>query len=84
MVTPWKLPGRIGGRSRIDGAVPARKVEGQDTTPGPVPVEKDFAGEEPEPVDEDLAGGESRPSAESPGRPSGAGYNKWDRASGKK
>ena len=64
MVTPWKLPGRIGGRSRIDGAVPARKVEGQDTTPGPVSVDQDFAGEEPEAVEEDLAGGESAPSAE--------------------
>ena len=61
---PWKLPGRIGGRSRIDDAVPARKVEGQDTTPGPVSVEQDFAGEEPEAVEEDLAGGESRRSAE--------------------
>ena len=60
----WKLPGRIGGRSRIDGALPARKVEGQDTTPGPVSVEQDFAGEEPEAVEEDLVGGESGPSAD--------------------
>ena len=55
---------RIKGRSRIEGAAPARKVEGQDTTPGPVPVEHDFTGEEPELVKEDLAGGESGPSAE--------------------
>ena len=61
---PWKLPGRIGGRSRIDGAVSASKVEGKDTTPGPVSVEQDFAGEEPEAVEEDLAGGESGLSAE--------------------
>ena len=69
MVTRWKLPGRIGGRSRIDGAVPARKVEGQDTTPRPVSVEQDFAGEEPEAVEEDLTGGESGLSAED--RPDG-------------
>ena len=74
---------RIKGRSRIEDTAPAGKIEGQDTTPGPAPVEQDFAGEEPEPADEDLAGGESRPSAESPGRPSGAGHNTWDRASGK-
>ena len=75
---------RIKGRSRTEDTAPAGKIEGQDTTPGPAPVEQDFAGEEPEPADEDLAGGESRPSAESPGRPSGAGHNTWDRASGKK
>ena len=74
---------KIKGRSRIEGAAPARKIEGQDTIPGPAAFEQNFAGEEPEPVDEDLAGGESRPSAESPGRPSGAGHNTWDRASGK-
>ena len=55
---------RIKGRSRIEGAAPARKVDKQDTTPGPVSVEQDFAGEEPEPVEEDLAGEESGPSAE--------------------
>ena len=55
-------PGRIGGRSRLDGAVPARKVEGQDTTAGPASAEQDFAGEKPE--EEDLAGGEPGPSAE--------------------
>ena len=55
---------RIKERSRIEGAAPARKVEGQDTTPGPVSVEQNFAGEEPESVKEDLAGGESGPSAE--------------------
>ena len=54
----------IRGRSRIEGATPARKVEEQDTTPGRVSVEQDFAGEEPEPVEEDLAGGESGSSAE--------------------
>ena len=59
---PLELLKRIKGR--IDGAVPARKVEGQDTTPGPASVEQDFAGEEPEAVVEDLAGGESGPSAE--------------------
>ena len=31
MVTPWKMSSRIGGRSRIEGAVPARKFEEQDT-----------------------------------------------------
>ena len=55
---------RIKGRSQIEGAAPARKVEEQDTTPGPVSVEQDFAGEEPEAVEEDLAGVESGPSAE--------------------
>ena len=55
---------RIKGRSRIEGAAPARKVEELDTTPGPVLVEQDFAGEEPEPVEEDPAVGESGPSAE--------------------
>ena len=74
---------RIKGRSRIEGAAPARKIEGQDTTPGPAPVEQAFAGEEPDPVDEDFAGGKSRPSAESPGRTSGAGHNTWAQASGK-
>ncbi|CAM9862968.1 unnamed protein product, partial [Ascophyllum nodosum] len=59
---PLELLNRIKGR--IDGAVPARKVEGQDTTPGPVSAEQDFAGEEPEAVVEDLAGGKSGPSAE--------------------
>ena len=73
---------RIKGRSWIEGAAPARKVEGQDTTPGPVSVEQSFAGEEPELVEEDLAGGESGPSAESPGRISGAEHNTWARASG--
>ena len=52
---PLELLKRIKGR--IDGAVPARKVEGQDTTPGPASAEQDFAGEEPEAVVEDLAGG---------------------------
>ena len=55
---------RIGGRSRIEGAVPARRVEEQDTNPEPVSVEQDFAGVEPEPVEEDLAGREPGPSAE--------------------
>ena len=55
---------RINGRNRIEGAAPARKAEGLDTTPGPASVELDFAGEEPEAVEEDLAGGESGPSAE--------------------
>ena len=55
---------RIKGRSRIEGAAPARKVEEHDTTPGRVSVEQDFAVEEPEPVEEDLAGGESGSSAE--------------------
>ena len=54
---------KIKGRSRIEGAAPATKAEGQDTTPGPVSVEQDFAGEEPEAVEVDLAGGESGPSA---------------------
>ena len=57
---PLELLKRIKGR--LDGAVPARKVEGQDTTAGPASAEQDFAGEEPEAVVEDLAGGE--PSAE--------------------
>ena len=78
-----KMLKRFEGRSRIEGAAPARKIEGQYTTPGPVPVEQDFAGEEPESVDEDLAGGKPGPSAESPGRISGAGHNTWARASGK-
>ena len=55
---------RIKGRSRIEGAAPARKVEEQDTTPGPVSVEQGFAGEEPELVEEDLTSGESGLSAE--------------------
>ena len=56
---------RIIGRNRIEGAAPARKAEGLDTTPAPASVELDFAGEEPEAVEEDLAGGESG----SPDRP---------------
>ncbi|CAM9903172.1 unnamed protein product [Ascophyllum nodosum] len=64
-----KILQRIKGRSRIEGAAPARKAEGQDTTPGPALVEQDFAGEEPEAVEEDFAGGDSRPSAED--RPDG-------------
>ena len=55
---------RIIGRNRIEGAAPARKAEGLDTTPGPASVELDFAGEEPEAVEENLAGGKSGPSAE--------------------
>ena len=53
-----------GIKGRLDGAVPARKVEGQDTTPGPASVELDFAGEEPEAVEEDLADGQSGMSTE--------------------
>ena len=56
--SPLELLKRIKGR--LDGAVPARKVEGQD----PVSEEQDFAGEEPEAVVEDLAGGEPGPSTE--------------------
>ena len=59
---PLELLKRIKGR--LDGAVPARKIEGQDTTAGPASAEQDFAGEEPEAVMEDLAGGESGPSTE--------------------
>ena len=59
---PLELLKRIEGR--LDGAVPARKVEGQDTTAGPASAEQDFAGEEPEAVVEDLADGESGPSTE--------------------
>ena len=59
---PLELLKRIKGR--LDGAVPARKVEGQDTTAGPASAEQDFAGEEPEAVVEDLAGGEPGPSTE--------------------
>ena len=39
----------MGGRSRIEGAVPAGRVGGQDATPQPVLVKEDFAGVEPEP-----------------------------------
>ena len=39
---------RIIGRNRIEGAAPARKAEGLDTTPAPASVELDFACEEPE------------------------------------
>ena len=58
---PLELLKRI--KDRLDGAVPARKAEGQDTTAGSASA-KGFAGEEPEAVVEDLAGGESGPSAE--------------------
>ena len=58
------MSSKIGGRSRIEGAVPARRTEGQDTTPKPVSVEHCFAGGEPELVEEDLAGGEPGPSVE--------------------
>ena len=50
-------------KGRLDGAVLAKKVEGQDNTAGPASAEQDFAGEEPKAVVEDLAGGESGPSA---------------------
>ena len=49
---PLEMFRRIKGRSRIEDATPARKIERQVTTPGPAPVEQDFAGEEPEPADE--------------------------------
>ena len=49
---PLEMFRKIKGRSRIEDATPARKIERQDTTPGPAPVEQDFAGEEPEPADE--------------------------------
>ena len=55
---------RMKGRSRIEGAAPARKIEERDTTPETVSVEQEFGGEEPEPVEEDLAGGEPGSSAE--------------------
>ena len=75
---PLELLKRIKGR--LDGAVPARKGEGQDTA-GPASAEQDFAGEEPEAVGEDLAGGE--PSAEdSPDGLAEQGTT-WARASGK-
>ena len=44
----------MGERSRIEGAVPAGWVEGNDATPEPVSIEEDFAGEEPEPVARDF------------------------------
>ena len=40
------LARRIGGPSRIEGAVPARRFKEQDTTPEPGSVEQDFVGEE--------------------------------------
>ena len=40
---------RMGERSRIKGAVPVGRVEGKDAIPESVPIEEDFAGEEPEP-----------------------------------
>ncbi|CAM9356612.1 unnamed protein product, partial [Ascophyllum nodosum] len=47
------LPGKVESdgreRSRIEGAVAAGRVEGQDATPESVSAEEDFAGEEPEP-----------------------------------
>ena len=52
-----EMSSRIGGRSRIEGAVPTNGVEGQDTTPKPVSVEHDFAGGEPEPSVEDFRDG---------------------------
>ena len=52
-----EMSSSIGGRSRIEGAVPAKRVEGQDATPGPVSVEHDFAGGEPEPSAEDFRDG---------------------------
>ena len=61
IVTPSR---KIGGRSRIEGAAPARRVEGQDITPEHVSAEQDFAGEEPEPDGENFTGGEPGPSAE--------------------
>ena len=44
MATQWKLSSRIGGRSRVEGAVPARRFKEQDTTPESVSVEQDFVG----------------------------------------
>ena len=76
---PLELLERIKGR--LDGAVPARKVEGQDTTAEPVSAEQDFAGEEPEAVVEDLAGGE--PSAEDSPDGLAEQCTTWARASGK-
>ena len=48
----------MGGRSRIEGAVPAGRVGGQDATPQPVSVKEDFAGVEPdEPSEKCFPGG---------------------------
>ncbi|CAN0366114.1 unnamed protein product [Ascophyllum nodosum] len=44
------MSSRMGGRSRIEGAVPASRFEEQHTTTEPVSVEQDFVGEESEPV----------------------------------
>ncbi|CAN0455587.1 unnamed protein product [Ascophyllum nodosum] len=66
---PMERLQRIIGRNRIEGAAPARKAEGLDTTLGPASAGLNFAGEEPEAVEEDFAGGESGPSAED--RPDG-------------
>ena len=54
-----EISSRVRGRSRIEGAIPAGRVERQDVTPEPVSVEHDFAGEESEPVEEEFAGGEA-------------------------
>ena len=45
------------GRSRIQGAVPAGRVGGQDATAEPVSVKEDFAGVEPEPSEKCLPDG---------------------------
>ena len=52
---PLELLKRIKGR--LDGAVPARKVEGQDTTAGPESAKQDLAGGEPGPSAEDRPDG---------------------------
>ena len=44
-------------KGRLDDAVPARKVEGQDTTTGPASAEQDLAGGEPGPSAEDSPDG---------------------------
>ena len=48
---------RMGGRSRVEGAIPDGRVGGQGATPEPVLVVEDFAGGEPEPSSEDFRDG---------------------------
>ena len=52
-----EVSSRIGGRSPIEGSIPAGKVGRQDATPEPVSTMHDFAGGEPEPSAEDFRDG---------------------------
>ena len=51
------MSSRIGGRSPIEGSIPAGEIGGQDATPEPVSAMHYFTGGEPEPSAEGFRDG---------------------------